>query len=535
MTRVLNTMHSAAFMALVAAGASCDDHSSPTAPSLPPGTPLAGSALLTSGSVSAPVPANPSRLLPDNHLPGGISVQTASMTHSVNGLHAGPDSIPLEPGPATPIFLSNGESIETPEPSPPVSIDTEWGGSPLNSPTYAGTDTSAERALRSSDRQDSTGQPDAVTVTVNSLRTGPDGSTLKVKPVTLLSPVNDTETDDLTPLLTVSSTEAQFIPQDQFAARGDAYVFFEISVVPDDGNSTVVDANETLQTTGITSYQINVALEETTRYQWRARSKIGDELGPWSTTATFRTPTLVKVGIPTPLSPSNGAMVSTTYPEFIVTNPEVVGAYDVIIEFRMDDEGPTFPHPSTFNEPLGTGGITADGWRDPLAIGQQFWWGVRAKSSVAGITTPWSETYTFTTSVTAGTRTPDPPPGQQLELPNQAALINQLAVTHAAALANSNVHEGGNWDFMDAAVEALRQTDTRWGYNCKRGDCNHLSIDVVNYFYGTGDGLYNQDVYLIDIIRGIKSNNPGPAWTDITESTADNDTIGRWLYPRPIQ
>ena len=527
-------MHSAAFMALVAAGASCNDHSSPTAPSLPPDTPLAGSALQASGSVTTLVPVNPSRLLPDNHLSVDVSLRTTSMMNSLNGLHAGPDSIPLEAGPTTPMFVSNGARIDTPEPLPPASINSVWGGSPLNSPAYAGADTSAERALHSSDRRDSTGQPDAVTVTVTSLRTGPDGSTLKVKPVTLLSPVNDAETDDLTPLLTVSSSEAQFIPQDQLAARGDAYVFFEISVVPDDGSSTVVDANETLQTAEITSYQINAALEETTTYQWRARSKIGDELGPWSTTATFRTPTLMKVGVPTPLTPDNGATVSSRYPELVATNPEVVGVNDVVIEFRLEDSGPTFPSPAIFEEPMAPGGTTADAFKDAIALSTQFWWGVRAKSATAGITSAWSETYTFTTaSSSAGPRTPDPPPGQTLDLPHQAALISQLAVTHAAALANSNVHEGGSWDFMDVAVEALRQTDTRWGYNCKRGDCNHLSIDVVNYFYGTGDGLYSQDVYLIDIIAGIKSDNPAPAWTDITGSTADNNTIGRWLYPRP--
>ena len=87
---------------------------------------------------------------------------------------------------------------------------------------------------------------------------------------------------------------------------------------------------------------------------------------------------------------------------------------------------------------------------------------------------------------------------------------------------------------MDLAVEALRARDTRWGYNCKRGNCNDPSIDVVDYFWGVGNGQDSADVYLIDIISSVcPDGNQAPAWTDITESTADNGTIGRWLYPRP--
>ena len=375
---------------------------------------------------------------------------------------------------------------------------------------------------------------DETRVTVSNLQAAPDGSTLKVKAVTLLSPINDVETDDLTPLLTVSSAEAQFINQEQLAARGDLSVFFELSVVLADSSTAVVDANETTQTTGTTSHQVNTTLEETTTYRWRARPKIGDEKGPWSTTATFVTPTLMKVGVPTPLTPDNGATVSSRYPELVATNPEVVGVNDVVIEFRLEDSGPTFPSPAIFEEPMAPGGTTTDAFKDAIALSTQFWWAVRAKSATAGITSAWSETYTFTTeSSSAGTRTPDPAPGQRLPLPNQLALMTQLAQANPGLLANSCQEEGGTWEFMDLAVEKLRETDTRWGYNCKRGNCNEISHDVVDYFYGIGDGNLSTDVYIIDIIQNHCSHgSENPAWYDLTQATKDGGAVGRWKYPR---
>ena len=52
------------------------------------------------------------------------------------------------------------------------------------------------------------------------------------------------------------------------------------------------------------------------------------------------------------------------------------------------------------------------------------------------------------------------------------------------ALQHSCQPEGGSWEFMDRTVDALRAKDGRYGYNCKRGNCNDPSLDVVSYFYG---------------------------------------------------
>ena len=119
-------------------------------------------------------------------------------------------------------------------------------------------------------------------------------------------------------------------------------------------------------------------------------------------------------------------------------------------------------------------------------------------------------------------------------LPNEEALINSIAAANPGAIANSCIEEGGSWEFMDLAVAALRARDTRWGYNCKRGDCNDPSIDVVDYFWGIGDGQESTDVYLIDIIGAVcPDGDQSPAWIDQTDATHEEGSVGRWIFPRP--
>ncbi len=72
------------------------------------------------------------------------------------------------------------------------------------------------------------------------------------------------------------------------------------------------------------------------------------------------------------------------------------------------------------------------------------------------------------------------------------------------------------------------------GLQLQAGDCNDPSIDVVDYFWGIGDGQESTDVYLIDIISAVcPGGNQSPAWIDQTQATADEGTVGRWIYPRP--
>ncbi len=112
-------------------------------------------------------------------------------------------------------------------------------------------------------------------------------------------------------------------------------------------------------------------------------------------------------------------------------------------------------------------------------------------------------------------RAADPAPGQLLPLPNMEHIVHEVAAQFPGALRNSCLEHGGNWDFMDRLVDRLRQFDTRWGYNCKRGNCPDISQDVVAYHAGTGpdvDGV-NQ-TFTVDVISGHCGNgNPAPWWS----------------------
>ncbi len=97
--------------------------------------------------------------------------------------------------------------------------------------------------------------------------------------------------------------------------------------------------------------------------------------------------------------------------------------------------------------------------------------------------------------------------------PNMLYVVQQVAAAHPQALQNSYQSHGGTWEFMDRVVEALRATDGRWGYNCKRGNCNDVSHDVVDYYRGQGSPHGSSDVAIIDMIGGHCGSNPSQPGT----------------------
>ncbi len=127
-----------------------------------------------------------------------------------------------------------------------------------------------------------------------------------------------------------------------------------------------------------------------------------------------------------------------------------------------------------------------------------------------------------------GPRTPDPPPGQRLPLPNMSAVVEAVARAYPADLRNSCRDTGGNNVWLFRVVEALRRYDTRWGLNWKRGNVGDMSQDVVNYNFAAGADEGTTNVYIIDVIGGHCGGNPDAAWVDNTEATRRGGTIGRW-------
>jgi hypothetical protein len=81
---------------------------------------------------------------------------------------------------------------------------------------------------------------------------------------------------------------------------------------------------------------------------------------------------------------------------------------------------------------------------------------------------------------------------------------------------------------MDLVVDTLRQHDTRWGYNWKRGRVGDPSMDVVDYHWGAGPDEGSTQVYIIDIIGGHCGSSPSAGWGDVTDKTYSAGGVGRW-------
>jgi hypothetical protein len=119
--------------------------------------------------------------------------------------------------------------------------------------------------------------------------------------------------------------------------------------------------------------------------------------------------------------------------------------------------------------------------------------------------------------------------------PNDSATVRAIASAFPAALQHSCQPEGGTWEFMDRAVDALRSIDGRYGYNCKRGNCGDPSLDVVSYYYRADPNGFqgSPDVYIFDIMGGHCGPTPSVIWNDVTDITFTSGTLGRTTYPRP--
>ena len=112
-------------------------------------------------------------------------------------------------------------------------------------------------------------------------------------------------------------------------------------------------------------------------------------------------------------------------------------------------------------------------------------------------------------------RTPDPPPGQRLPVPNESGFIASIINSRPDLLARSCQDEGGTWELMDLIVDRLRaEKDTRWGYNGRRGDTSFPARDEVAYHWGSGPDELSRETYAFDVIVGHCGSSPGPTWID---------------------
>ena len=253
----------------------------------------------------------------------------------------------------------------------------------------------------------------------------------------------------------------------------------------------------------------------------------------------------LKVCAPGAVSPQDGATV--TGPELTLTitspgatfAPELPAALDgetLHVQFELWVESQA-PHVQRVRQTAATTSYTLPA--DLLENGADYRW--RARAELGDAVGPWSATFRFTTAFPppefAVGGSPDAPfttPGGNPRV--MIHVVRQVAARHPGALRRSCQEHGGSWEFMDRVVEELRKIDGRWGYNCKRGNCAHMSLDVINYYRGSGGDTAaanrSTDVAIIDVIVGHCGPNPRPAWIDQTRATREAGAIGRWIYPR---
>jgi hypothetical protein len=317
--------------------------------------------------------------------------------------------------------------------------------------------------------------------------------------------------------------------------------WFEVQVASDSGFSNRVHEASKVEPgpDGRTLYRLPEHLSPGRTYYWRARALDGANTGPYSAAAHFEVLLPVVIHTPVPLTPVNGQTITGAIAQLVVGNGAVQGpAGQVYYRFEVAADQ-SFANAMPIVVPRDGGANTSANTPD-LQWNTVYFWRVVATNGT--IWSEWSQIQSFRTPVepavpppytplpppTGGGRTPDPAPGTQLPLPNMEAVVMEIAHLYPHALYNSCQHDGGTWEFMDRVVDRLRQYDTRWGYNWKRGTVGDPSLDVVDYHWGPGPDEDSIDVYIIDIIIGHCGPSPSPGWIDVTDVTYSGGSIGRW-------
>jgi hypothetical protein len=308
--------------------------------------------------------------------------------------------------------------------------------------------------------------------------------------------------------------------------NGQRQLFLQLQVASDFNFTTLVHHNERVEfgADGTTKYRMPELLASDRVYYWRVRAADGANTGPYSFTSAFSLVNAVTIETPMPLEPAG--QLNTNKPTFRVRNGRVENT-SVYYRFEIA----TAPDPSAIiainTVAPGSNGETTTSLGD-LPYSKTFYWRVYATDGTHH--SGYSAMVSFTTvsapggggggggggtgGGTGGSRTPNPAPGQRLPEPNGFPIAQAVASQYPHYLFNSCQEHGGTWQFMDALVDALRKTDTRYGYGWKRGVVGDPLMDVVTYNWSADPDEGTRNLYTFDVIGGHCGSNPVPVWNN---------------------
>lgn len=263
-------------------------------------------------------------------------------------------------------------------------------------------------------------------------------------------------------------------------------------------------------------------------YNLRVRATAGGQAGPFSNTATVTVggapPTPCQPTAPTISTAVNGGVVTVSW-------AAVPGATGYALQFSRFSGGTELVQQTAQTSYIQFVGMMGTFYVRVVAV------------TPCGNATSTEAAFTITSLVGDLPRTADPAPGTILPRPTYGqSVVTQLAAQYPGDLRNSCEETGGNHMFMFRVVSALRQRDSRWGLNQKRGN-QGLSQDIVTYNPTAGPDNTAQQIYLWDMIGGHCGPSPTWNWADVTQATWDggaqggNGCANRWcaLWYMPQQ
>lgn len=238
---------------------------------------------------------------------------------------------------------------------------------------------------------------------------------------TLSSPADNSEVDNLTPVLVVNNAS------DPDSAK----LTYNFIVATDPDLMNVIDSIiGVFEGEGTTSWQVSVNLEENTHYYWSAQADDWVNEGPWMTKATFFVNTANDApSAPTIISPTNDSEITTLYTDITVSN-STDPDYDPLTYIFEIDTVNTFDSPNLIqsgNVPEGMGTTTryVDGLQDNT------YYYIRVKASDGLAESPWSEVTGFFVNTSN-----DAPTTPVLANPSDGSGVNVFTPT--LAVHNSN-------------------------------------------------------------------------------------------------